>query len=387
MDKLSSRLASLQNRRLYRIRTVTEGRTAPWRLVNGRRLLSFCSNDYLGLASDPRLIKALQEGAERYGVGSGASFLINGYTAAHRDLEERLAQWTHRDRALLFSTGYMANVGVLSALTDRQSLILQDRDNHASLLDAGILSRAQRRRYAHCDPRALAARLTEKDKTHTIVTSDAVFSMDGSIAPLKEIASLCRKHHAWLMVDDAHGLGVSGAHGGGTLEQMGLSQDDVPVLVGTFGKALGTMGAFVAGASDLIETILQTARSYIYTTAPAPALAYATRTALDIVAKETWRREKLQSHIRRFRCMARAENLPLIDSSSPIQALMAGTAERAIAISEALYRQGIQVVAIRPPTVPAGSARLRITLSSAHEENDLERLLEACRRAIKKQTD
>ena len=384
MNELAHHLASLRSRRLYRARVLADGRAAPWRLINGRRLLSFCSNDYLGLASDERLIKALQKGAELYGVGSGASFLINGYTTAHRDLEEQLAQHTGRDRALLFSTGYMANLGVLSSLASRHSVVLQDRDNHASLLDAGLLSRARCYRYRHGDTQALSALLADNKTSHTVVASDAVFSMDGSLAPLPEAAGLCKEHQATLLVDDAHGFGVLGERGGGALEHLRLSQDDVAVMIGTFGKALGTMGAFVAGSSDLIETIIQKARTYIYTTAPAPALAYASQIALGIVRKESWRREKLRHHIRRFRQMAQSENLPLIDSQMPIQALMAGTAQRAIAISESLHRRGIYVSAIRPPTVPAGGARLRITFSSAHREEDIERLLEACRQAIGK---
>lgn len=383
MNDLAARLAAWHSRHLYRTRTLADGRTAVRRLFNGRRLLSFCSNDYLGLASDARLITALQKGAELYGVGAGASFLVNGYTTAHRDLEEQLAQWTGRERALLFSTGYMANLGVFSALANRHSVVLQDRDNHASLLDASMLSRARHHRYRHGDVQALATLLAEKKKEHTIVATEAVFSMDGSVAPLPELASLCQKHHAWLVVDDAHGFGVVGEHGGGTLEQMALSPQQVPVVVGTFGKALGTMGAFVAGSADLIETIIQAARSYIYTTAPAPALAYATRAALDIVIHEDWRRKKLQRHIQRFRQIAQAEGLAVVDSNSPIQALIVGTAQRALAVSSALAQQGIQVTAIRPPTVPVGSARLRITLSSAHEEKELEHLCAACRRAIK----
>ena len=385
-NKLKARLAQLKGQHLYRQRLCAEGMLAPRRLYNGKRLLSFANNDYLGLGGDARVIKALQTGAQQYGVGAGASCLINGWTKAHQALEEKLAHFTGRERALLFSTGYMANLGVLSALSDRHSLILQDHDNHASLIDAARLSRAKWYRYPHQDMQTLAQLLAEKAKPETpitIVASDAVFSMDGSCAPLKDMVKLCQQNRAYLMLDDAHGFGVLGESGGGSLQAAGLTEDEVPILIGTFGKACGTMGAFVAGSETLIETIIQHARTYIYTTAMPPAIASATETALDIIAKEPWRREHLHANIKLFRKHAQAMDLPLLDSSTAIQGLIVKTPERALALSQTLAQQGIQITAIRPPTVPTGTARLRITLSSQHQKEDIEQLIMSLQLALR----
>ncbi len=359
---------------LYRSRRVTEGPQGPELVVDGRRMLAFCSNDYLGLAADPRLSEALVRGVARYGVGSGAAHLISGHSSAHHALEEELAEFSGRERALLFSTGYMANLGVIGALLGRADSVFEDRLNHASLIDGGLLSRARFRRYAHADVNALDGQLVQS-AGRRLVVSDGVFSMDGDVAPLTGLASTCRRHAAWLMIDDAHGIGVLGPRGQGSVAAAGLGQDEVPVLMGTLGKALGTSGAFVAGSEPLIETLIQQARPYIYTTAMPPAVAEATRTSLRIAAEEDWRRERLQGLIARFRHGVARIGLQLMESTTPIQPLLLGSSERANRWSEALRDQGIVVAAIRPPTVPEGSARLRVTLSAAHSAAQVEALL------------
>lgn len=337
-------------------------------------MLAFCSNDYLGLANHPQVIAALKQGADAYGVGSGAAHLVTGHSAAHQALEEALADFTGRARALLFSSGYLANLGVISALTGRADQVFEDRLNHASLLDGARLGQARLRRYAHADPRALAAMLD--GNSARLIATDGVFSMDGDLAPLPELVPIAHRADAWLLVDDAHGLGVLGEEGRGSLAHLGLGPEQVPILVGTLGKAFGTAGAFVAGSRELIETLIQRARSYIYTTAPPPAIAAATWESLRIARRESWRRERLQMLIRRFRAGAAQLDLPLPDSATPIQPLIAGTARQALSWSRRLETLGILVSAIRPPTVPEGSARLRITFSVAHTVEDVDRLLE-----------
>jgi 8-amino-7-oxononanoate synthase len=345
--------------------------------IGGRLLLNFCSNDYLGLANHPEVVAAMQQGAADYGAGSGAAHLVTGHSSAHHALEEELAEFVGRPRALLFSTGYMANLGVISSLAGAGDSIWQDRLNHASLIDGGLLSRARFRRYPHADPGALEKKLARSAGGQALVVTDGVFSMDGDIAPLPELARVCRDRGAWLMVDDAHGLGVIGPNGRGSLDHFGLGGEQVQVLIGTLGKGFGTFGAFAAGSQELIETLIQQARSYIYTTALPPAVAAATRVALKLLQTEDWRRERLGSLIERFRQGAKQLGLPLMPSETPIQPLLAGESERALSWSRRLEQQGILVTAIRPPTVPEGSARLRITLSAEHREQQLDRLLDA----------
>ncbi|MGQ9658913.1 MAG: 8-amino-7-oxononanoate synthase [Thermochromatium sp.] len=375
---LRPRLAALKAQSLYRRRRLRTGPTRPQMEIDGRSLLSFCSNDYLGLANHPQVIAALGKGAKRWGVGSGAAHLVNGHSRAHQALEEALAEFTRRPRALLFSTGYMANLGVISALAGRNDRVFEDRLNHASLLDGALLSRARLHRYPHADTQALQ-RLIAGEAARLIVT-DGVFSMDGDLAPLPKLVRIARDAGAWLMVDDAHGLGVLGHEGGGLLDHFGLSVEDVPILMGTLGKAFGTFGAFVAGSEELIETLIQSARSYIYTTATPPALAEATLVSLNIIRREHWRRERLTEWIERFRTGATRIGLNLMDSPTPIQPILAGSAERALAWSAALEAAGLLVTAIRPPTVPEGTARLRVTLSAAHTADDIDRLLAALAR-------
>lgn len=373
---LDAGLAARRAAALYRQRQVAHSPQMPARRFDEGGRLTFCSNDYLGLANHPALVEALAEGARRWGVGAGASHLLAGHTAAHHALEEELAVAVGRPRALLFSTGYMANVGVLTALLDRQATAFSDALNHASLIDGLRQSRAQVHVYRHGDVADLAAQLEQSTGRRLIVT-DGVFSMDGDIAPLGELAGLAARHGAWLMVDDAHGFGVLGPQGAGSVAQAGLTIEQVPILVGTLGKALGGFGAFVAGSEALIETLIQQARSYIYTTAMPPALAEAMRTALRLMRAESWRRDRLAALIGQFRAGAAALGLPVLDSSTPIQPLLAGSSERALAWSAQLERRGILVPAVRPPTVPEGTARLRIVLSAAHEAADVDRLLDA----------
>lgn len=371
---LETALARRRAQGLYRSRRVTEGPQGPELVIDGRRMLAFCANDYLGLAADPRLAEAMRRGIAKYGVGSGAAHLICGHSRAHHDLEEELAEFTGRERALLFSTGYMANLGVISGLLGRSDCVFEDRLNHASLIDGGLLARARLRRYAHSDCAALTAQLADANGG-ALVATDGVFSMDGDVAPLPELAAVCQAAGAWLMVDDAHGLGVLGTLGQGSVAAAGLGQAEVPILMGTLGKAFGTAGAFVAGSGVLIESLIQFARTYVYTTAMPPAVAEATRASLRIAAAEEWRRERLQGLIQRFRHGVQRIGLPLAESSTPIQPIVLGGTERAHRWSQALQRAGILVAAIRPPTVPEGSARLRITLSAAHSVAQVEALL------------
>lgn len=372
---LDQALDRLRTAGLYRRRRVQDRPQQPEAIVDGRPMLSFCSNDYLGLANHPEVIAALRHGAARWGVGSGAAHLVNGHSAAHHALEEELAAFTGRPRALLFSTGYMANLGILSALTDRGDTLWQDRLNHASLLDGALLSRATLRRYPHADAAELDRLIGDRDTR--MIATDGVFSMDGDLAPLPALALIARRAGARLLVDDAHGLGVLGREGRGTLDHFGLDAEQVPILMGTLGKAFGTFGAFVAGSDDLIETLIQRARSYIYTTATPPAIAEATRTSLALARREDWRREHLQALIARFRAGANQLDLPLSESPTPIQPLIAGSSHQALAWAGELETRGILVGAIRPPTVPEGSARLRVCLSAAHTETMVDRLLDA----------
>ena len=348
-DVLLPALEERRNLSLYRNRTIIDGPQSVQLHVAGRNLINFCSNDYLGLANHPDVIAALKHGADVYGVGAGASHLVNGHSRAHHALEEELADFVQRPRALLFSTGYMANLGVVSALMGRGDVVLEDRLNHASLIDAGLLSGARLHRYLHCDTQSLQQHLEKQSaknhKARILIATDGVFSMDGNLAPLSDLAETANRHDAWLMVDDAHGLGVLGNHGRGSLEYLGLDNqglDDqqVPILMGTLGKALGTFGAFVAGSEALIESLIQQARTYIYTTALPPAVAEATRTSLHLVKKDSWRREKLQALISHFRNGAKELGLTLMDSCTPIQPVVIGDAGRAVVISQMLNERG-----------------------------------------------
>ena len=376
-DDLAEQLAVRKQQHLYRSRLITQGPQGAEIAVDGQAYLNFCSNDYLGLANHPDVVASFQAAANVYGVGGGASHLVNGHSTAHHQLEDALAEFTGRTRALLFSSGYMANLGVISALLKRGDAVFQDRLNHASLLDAGLLSGARCQRFRHADSADLSQRLASSNANRKLVVSDGVFSMDGDIAPLAELAKTSQQNNAWLMVDDAHGVGCLGEAGGGSLELLQLDQQQVPVLMGTLGKGFGTSGAFVAGSEELIETLIQQARTYIYTTAMPPAIAAASLTSLKLVQAEHWRREKLTARIKQFRAGAEQRGLQLMASQTPIQPIVVGASELAIQMSQALKAKGVLVTAIRPPTVPAGTARLRVTLNASHTEQQVEQLLTA----------
>jgi len=344
--------------------------------VDGSEFVAFCSNDYLGLAADPRLTAAARDGLERYGVGAGASHLILGHSAVHHDLEAALAEFVRLPRALTFSTGYMANMGAVSALVGRGDAIFADRLNHASLNDAALVSRAAFKRYAHGDLAMLERLLKNTPARRRLVIVDAVFSMDGDIAPVPELLDLCVRHDAYLLIDDAHGFGVLGEQGRGTLAHFGIGSDRV-IYMATLGKAAGVAGAFVAGSGELIETLIQNARTYIYTTAAPPALAQALLASLEVIGKEDWRRERLRELITQLRAGLATASWPLLPSQTPIQPLMVGDSRQAMALSERLAASGLLVPAIRPPTVPQGTARLRISLSADHDSADVQRLVDA----------
>jgi 8-amino-7-oxononanoate synthase len=373
---LQAQLDQRQQQFLYRHRTHVASGCNSVLQVEGKALVNFCSNDYLGLASHPEIAAALKAGVDQYGTGSGASHLISGHSSAHQQLEDQLAEFTGRPRALLFSTGYMANMGVINALVGRHDLVLEDQLNHASLLDGGHLSRADYKRYKHNNLQQLDYLLGNSTASRKLIVTDGVFSMDGDLAPLPQLSELAAQHNGWLMVDDAHGMGVLGATGAGLVEQQGLSVEQVPVLMGTLGKSFGTFGAFIAGSEALIETLIQFARTYIYTTALPPAIAAASSASLAIVRREHWRREHLQSLIQRFRSGAQQLGLQLMDSQTPIQPVLINNDQLVMQINQQLRSRGFMVGAIRPPTVPAGSGRLRITLSANHSHQQIDQLLD-----------
>lgn len=364
-QRLADARANRQQTQRWRTRQVAKSNT-----------LDFAGNDYLGLTQDPRVREAQAEGARRFGAGAGASHLVSGHLEVHDALEEALASWTGRERALLFSTGYMANIGVLQALADRHTAIFQDRLNHASLIDGAALSGARSRRFHHRDTDDLESLLSRSESTHKLVVSDGVFSMDGDITDIEALVTAARRHNAWLMVDDAHGIGVLGDNGSGCVGS-NWGSVDVPILVGTLGKALGTAGAFVAGDAELIDHLTQFSRSYVYTTAQPPAIAAATLKALAIVQEEPEHRTRLNANIAYFRREALGLGLPLSTSVTPIQPLILGDEARTLRWAMRLQQQGLLVGAIRPPTVPNGEARLRITLSARHTCSNIDHLLES----------
>lgn len=374
-QQLAPALTARKRDHLYRSRRVLASAQGTRVQVDGKTFTGFSSNDYLGLANHPKVIEAMQAAASQYGVGSGASHLVNGHSAEHHALEEELAAFTGRPRALLFSTGYMANIGTVNALVGKGDAVFEDKLNHASLLDAGLLSGARFQRFLHNDVKSLEQRVQASDANRKLIVVDGVFSMDGDVARLPEMVDIAERHNAWLMIDDAHGFGCLGKTGGGCAEQFGLSVDQLPIVMGTLGKAFGTFGAFVAGSEVLIETLIQEARSYIYTTAMPPAVAAATRASLKLLQEEHWRRENLVQRIKQFRAGAEHLGLALMPSPTPIQPVVLGDEARTMAVAAHLEQKGFLVGAIRPPTVPRGSARLRITFSADHSEQQVEDLL------------
>ena len=394
IEHLNHQLREREAQALWRQRRVAETPCAPQQRVsrNGaaeRPMLAFCSNDYLGLAHHPAVIGALAEGARRYGAGSGASHLVSGHSRAHAALEDDLAQLmaphVPQAKALFFCTGYMANLALLTALGDAQSTIFADKLNHASLTDGALLAKAKLQRYPHGRIDMLAAQLERCTTPIKLIATDAVFSMDGDIAPLPELLALAERFDAWLIVDDAHGFGVLGAQGRGSLAHFGLCSERL-IVMGTLGKAAGVAGAFVAAHPTVIEWLVQSARPYIYTTAAPPAIAHALRTSLQLMAGEQGERRRVQLrqliNTLRERLAGLIASRPalgwrLADSSTGIQPLIVGGNDAALALSAALDEAGLWVPAIRPPTVPAGTARLRITLSAAHTMDDIDRLCSA----------
>ena len=376
LDSLEQELSQCKTAGLLRRRRLLESAQGAHIRVDGREVLSFCSNDYLGLANHPALIAAAKAAANDVGVGSGASHLITGHHRLHHELEESLAHFVGLPQALLFSTGYMANLGIVTALAGRGDAVFADRLNHASLNDAVVLSRAELKRYPHSDMAALEKLLASSQAKRKLVLTDAVFSMDGDIAPITELLALCEKYDAWLMLDDAHGFGVLGTGGRGVLEHLGLKSPRI-IYMATLGKAAGVAGAFVAGEPALIETLVQNARTYIYTTALPPLLAAALLASLKLIEAEGWRRVRIGELVAALRGGLSLQRWQLAESVTPIQPLVIGSNDEALMVSERLLERGILVPAIRPPTVPKGTARLRISLSAAHTPEDVARLADA----------
>jgi 8-amino-7-oxononanoate synthase len=384
-DRLGAKLERIRAGQLYRVRREVDGAHGVAITVDGRRCLNFCSNDYLGLASDPRIAEAARKSLAVSGTGSGAAALVSGYNREHRALEEALAVYTGRPRALLFSTGWAANLGVLRALLGKGDTLIADELNHASLIDGGRLSGAHYARIAHASLYAYAQALAQPRSGESLIVTDSVFSMDGDVAPLTQLAALAKTAQATLVVDDAHGFGVLGAHGGGAVDAAGLGVADVPIYVATLGKSLGAAGAFVAGSENLIEYLIQRARSWVFSTAPPPSIAAAARAALAIVASDEGDalRARLHGNIRRLRGACAQLAIPLGDSTTPIQPLIVGPEEPTLVLSRKLFDAGFWVAAIRPPTVPPGTSRLRITLSAAHSDEQIDRLVETLAAALR----
>lgn len=376
-QSITHELNALKQQHSYRQRRTLESAQGVAVIVSGKTYLSFCSNDYLGLANHPKVRAATCQAVNEFGVGSGASQLVSGYSILHSKLEEALAEFLNYERVLLFSSGYLANLGTIAALSTRNTLVIEDRLNHASLIDAAHYAGARLQRYRHRDCHHAEQLMQHASKQQSLIVTDGVFSMEGSTAPLTELCALKQKFNALLIVDDAHGIGVLGVHGRGTLEQQEISNKQVDVLIGTFGKAFGCSGAFVAADNEVIEYLLQLSRTLIYTTAPPPALAAAAHASLDIISQEPARRERLHNNINYFRQCLHGSSLKLQDSITPIQTIIIGENKKTLHASEQLVKQGILVVAIRPPTVPADTARLRITICSEHTFKQIDQLVSA----------
>lgn len=379
LDELQQELASLDDAGLRRRRRVIDSPCTPECVVDGRPVVAFCSNDYLGLANAPELIAAAREAAIHWGVGSGASHLVSGHLRPHETAEQALAAYVHYPAALTFSTGYMANLAIVTTLVGRGDAVFADKLNHASLIDAAQLSRADHVRYPHNDVAALAALLEKSDAKRKLILTDAVFSMDGDLAPLPQLAELAERHDAWLVIDDAHGFGVLGAHGRGTLSHFGLQASPRIVLMGTLGKAAGVAGAFVAADPRVIDWLVNTARSYIFTTAASPVVAATVTASVDLLAAADARRQHLFQLIAQLREGLADTRWTLPASMTAIQPVIVGDNHEALRLAEALLERGLWVPAIRPPTVPKGTARLRVTLSAAHSEVQVASLVDALR--------
>lgn len=379
LDRLQAELAALDDQALRRTRRTLDTPCGPHATVDGRAMLAFCSNDYLGLAGDPQLAHALADGAARWGAGSGASHLVSGHYRVHDELEARLAAFVGMESALYLSTGYMANLGVVPAMLGRGDTIFADRLNHASLVDGALLSRATLQRYPHGDLAALARLLEASTAPRKAIVTDSVFSMDGDLAPLAELLALAERHDCWLVVDDAHGFGVLGPQGRGALAAAGLASWRL-IYVGTLGKAAGVAGAFVAGQRDVVAWLLQKMRTYIFTTGAPPALAQALLASLELIEHGDERRARLNALIEQFRAELQLTRWRLLPSATAIQPVQVGDNAETLALARALWDEGLWVPAIRPPTVPQGTARLRVSLTAAHSAEDVRRLTAALNR-------
>ncbi len=382
MKDLRKELEKRKRQHRYRSRRIIQSPQQAEILIDDKNVISFCSNDYLGLANHPQIKQATIDAIKKFGVGSGSAHLINGHSIAHHQLEKELAEFTGYPRAILFSTGYMANLGLCQALIGKNDTVFEDRLNHASLIDGGLISGARFRRYLHNDVSSLQLKISKVDKntsekpTEKLVLSDGVFSMDGDIADIPALATLCKTTNSWLMIDDAHGFGTLGQTGKGCLQHFSLSHTDVPIYMATLGKAMGTAGAFIAGSEELIETIIQKARTYIYTTAMPAAIAEATRCSLNIIKNEQEHLQSLNSNIAYFRSCCHQVDLAIENSQTAIQPLLIGDDKKTTKISQQLFDSGFLVTAIRPPTVPEGTSRLRITLSAKHNKEHINQLIE-----------
>lgn len=384
MKDLSKALSERKQQHRYRKRRITKSPQQIEMIVDDKNIISFCSNDYLGLANHALIKQTMIAAINSYGVGSGSAHLVNGHSIAHHQLEEELAEFTGYPRAILFSTGYMANLGLCQALLNKNDYVFEDRLNHASLIDGGLMSGARFQRYLHNDVSNLKQKINKvTTNSEKLVLTDGVFSMDGDIADIPALSALCKKTKSWLMIDDAHGFGTLGKTGKGCLQHFALSNNDVPVYMATLGKAMGTAGAFIAGSDDLIETIIQQARTYIYTTAMPAAIAEATRSSLKILQSEPEHLNNLNSNILYFKNCCIESALPVENSQTAIQPLLIGDDKKAVMISQQLFERGFLVTAIRPPTVAEGTSRLRITLSARHTREHIDLLIDALSSLLK----
>ena len=385
MKNLRPALEEKKRQHRYRARRIISSPQQAEIIFENKNVISFCSNDYLGFANHPQLKQTACDAIKKYGVGSGSAHLVNGHSIAHHQLEQELAEFTGYPRAILFSTGYMANLGLCQALLDKNDFVFEDRLNHASLIDGGLISGARFQRYLHNDVASLQQKIkkTENNPSEKLVLTDGVFSMDGDIADLPALTTLCKATGSWLMVDDAHGFGTLGETGKGCLQHFSLNSNDVPIYMATLGKAMGTAGAFIAGSDELIETIIQQARTYIYTTAMPAAIAEATRCSLKLLQNEPEHLKNLNHNITYFRNCCEQTGLNIENSQTAIQPLIIGDEKQTVTISQQLFDAGFLVTAIRPPTVPKGTSRLRITLSARHTHAHIDALTAALSALVK----
>jgi len=389
MDIIKKELAEIREKGLYRVLRTVETAQGPRVRVDGREMILLCSNDYLGLANHPKVKEAACGAIEKYGFGSGASRLISGTMPPHREFEERFAKFKGTEAALLFNSGYAANTGVIPAITCFDDTIFSDRLNHASIVDGCRLSRADFRRYRHLDMKALERYLiyhaeNDEEGGRKLIVTDGVFSMDGDIAPLDKIVSLAKEYGCMLMVDDAHGTGVLGATGRGSAEHFGIAIEDVDIYMGTLGKALGSYGAYVAGSRELIDYLVNKSRSFIYSTSLPPAMAAAAIASIEIMEDEPERRKHLLENAALMRHGLRDAGFEIMDSHTQIIPILTGDSHIACKMMDLLMDEGVYALAIRPPSVPEGTARLRVTVTSEHSQDDLTKAIAAFKKCGKK---